>query len=147
MLRRSIRELCFEDHGDDPQTLDNWLANKTAESVHAWVESAEDFCTVAVGAAGDIVGFGMLSRPGELLLLYVSPEAVGKGAGYALLVAMEQQAASWELEAITLDSTLTARKFYERNGYESIRKSAARTDRTRTDGLSCDAMRKRLHTD
>lgn len=137
VLRRSIRELCFEDHRGDPKMLDDWLANKTPESVAAWIASDDYFCTVAVSPDNDIVGFGMLNRSGELLLLYVSPDVVGQGAGYALLVAMENQARTWGLEAITLDSTATARKFYERNGYVGVRAAAIRAD-----GLSCDAMRK-----
>ena len=139
VLQRSIRELCFEDHRDDPRTLDNWLANKTPESITAWIASADDFCVVAVSPDNDVVGFGMLKRSGELLLLYVSPEAVGQGVGYALLVALEDRARTWGLETITLDSTATARTFYERNGYVG-----AGTCATRSDGLSCDAMRKQL---
>jgi GNAT superfamily N-acetyltransferase len=141
VLHRSIRELCFDDHRGDAKMLDNWLANKTPESVAAWIASDDDFCSVAISPDNDVIAFGMLNRSGELLLLYVSPESVGQGAGYALLIAMEKEARKWGLEAITLDSTVTARTFYERNGYVGADGCAERTD-----GLSCHAMRKSLNT-
>lgn len=83
VLHRSIRELCVDDHRGDPKMLDNWLANKTPDSVAAWIASDDDFCTVAVSPENNVVGFGMLNRSGELLLLYVSAVSVGTRAARA----------------------------------------------------------------
>jgi len=48
VLRRSISELCFADHRNDPAILDRWLANKTPENVAAWITNTEDSVLVAV---------------------------------------------------------------------------------------------------
>lgn len=51
-------------------------------------------------------------------LCYVRPSAQFTGVGKALLAAMEDQAARAGPEALRLESTRTARKFYLRNGFK-----------------------------
>jgi GNAT superfamily N-acetyltransferase len=139
VMRRSIRELCVEDHRRDPKVLERWLANKTQASVAGWVASADAFCVAATDADEALIGFGMLTRTGEILLLYVDPDAVNRGAGHALLEAMERRAREWRLATLTLDSTISARRFYERHGYIGRGECGPRAD-----GLSCHAMAKQL---
>ena len=78
-LRRSIRELCAADHGNDGRVLAAWLANKTPDNVRAWITSASSFAVVAVEGA-------------DLL-----PEVLHRGAGKRMLHALEAQAARWGL--------------------------------------------------
>jgi len=139
VLIRSIRELCFEDHQNRNERLEPWLANKTSKSVSNWILSSEAYCVTAVADSDMIAGFGMLSKTGEMLLLYVSPDYVGVGAGQVLLRAIESQAIAWGLAEITLDSTVAAKNFYEHHGYRS-----SKSCRSRLDGLNCHAMRKSL---
>jgi len=139
VLRRSIKELCHEDHRGQASILEPWLENKTAASVVAWIVSPDRFCATAADESGEIAGFGMLSREGEVILLYVSPDRVGGGAGRGLLETLECQARAWGLTELFLDSTLTAQGFYERYGYRGDGSC-----RDRPDGLHCLAMRKRL---
>jgi len=139
VLRRSIEELCHEDHRGQASVLDPWLENKTAGSVAEWIVSRDNHCATATAESGEVVGFGMMSREGEVILLYVSPDSVGSGAGHGLLEALERQARAWGLSELFLDSTLTAKGFYERQGYRG-----AGSCRPRADGLFCLAMRKRL---
>lgn len=73
VLRRSIRELCVDDHHDDEQTLSIWLKNKTTENVSAWVRSETNFAVVAVEST-QVRGFGLIGRNGEIQLCYVAPE-------------------------------------------------------------------------
>lgn len=96
VLRRSIRELCVADHGRDEQVLSAWLANKTPENVR---------------------GFGLVQSDGEIQLCYLAPEAQYRGAGKLMLRALEEQAARWGLRGVFLTSSVTAKRFYERNGY------------------------------
>jgi GNAT superfamily N-acetyltransferase len=49
--------------------------------------------------------------------LLVVPEAQYQGAGKLMLRALEEQAARWGLKGLLLTSTVTAKQFYERNGY------------------------------
>src|SRR5262245_15361943 len=116
VLRRSIRELCVADHRQDERVLFAWLANKTPENVRAWITALSSFFVVAVD--GSLVcGCGMLQRDGEIQLCYLVPEVQYRGAGKLMLRALEEQAARWGLKALFLTSTVTAKRFYERNGY------------------------------
>src|SRR5687767_12444260 len=75
VMRRSISELCLRDHENDPAILQSWLGNKTPEKFTEWAEAADDFCCVAVGDDGAILGVAYLARSGEIRLNYVSPDA------------------------------------------------------------------------
>lgn len=116
VLRRSIRELCVRDHENDPAILTSWLANKTPEKFREWAEAA-DFCCVAAGADGAILGVAYLAKSGEIRLNYVSPDARFQGVSGALIAAMEAQAMRWGLTRLTLKSTATAHRFYLERGY------------------------------
>ena len=37
VVRRSIAELCYPDHGGDEILLGKWLSNKTVENVTRWI--------------------------------------------------------------------------------------------------------------
>jgi GNAT superfamily N-acetyltransferase len=116
VLRRSIVELCEADHGNDPQFLSRWLANKTPENVAAWIADAGNFIYVAVDG-GRIAGVAAMTRAGLVTLNYVSPDARFKGVSKALLTELERKAAEFGLAQCSLESTKTARRFYEAAGY------------------------------
>ncbi len=116
-VRRSIAEICGPDYGHEEPVMSDWLANKTPDKFRGWIEAPDAFSVVAVSGAGDVVGFGRMSRTGWVQMCYVVPEALHQGYGKALLGAMEQQAVRWGLNTIELNSSITAKAFYERNGY------------------------------
>jgi len=110
VLRRSIRELCVADHGDDDHILSAWLANKTPDNVRTWIVSPSYFCVVAVEGP-EVRGFGMVQRDGEIQLCYLVPEVQYLGVGKLLLHALEEQAVRWGLDRVFLTSSITAKKF------------------------------------
>ncbi len=118
VLRRSIRELCVADHQNNEVTLNAWLENKTTKNIAAWVTSPQSYSVVALRDS-DISGFAMVSRDGSLRLCYLIPEIQYLGAGKAMLSALEAEAARWGLKSLHLESTKSAKTFYERNGYAS----------------------------
>src|SRR5450830_1808320 len=113
VLRRSITECCVLDHRDDPAILGAWLGNKTPQMVANWFGSPTNYCLVAV-LDGDVVGVALLTGAGKLALCYLLPEARGHGAGRALLAKMEEQACSWGVKALQLDSTASGASFFRR---------------------------------
>lgn len=115
VVSRSIRELCHQDHKGDARLLKTWLANKTAEHFKAWIEAS--LSSFVAETDDSMQGFALLTRGGELALLYVSPEIPRQGVGKALLTACEQAACSAGLERVVLHSTRTARDFYARHQY------------------------------
>lgn len=112
---RSISECCAADHQNNPVALEAWLENKTPENVSAWVQSANAIA-VAATDGNCLVGFA-LSIGDELALCYVLPEALHRGVGKALLQTVESRALSQGIRTLRLESTRTARGFYERNGF------------------------------
>ena len=80
VLRRSISECCIEDHHNDPEILSAWLRNKTPENLTSWFSSPANFPVVATSGK-DVVGVGLLSTKGEVLLCYVLPEVRFAGGG------------------------------------------------------------------
>jgi GNAT superfamily N-acetyltransferase len=137
VLRRSITECCVKDHRDEPSILDSWLKNKTPENVRTWFERDGSFPVVAE-SEGAIVGVALMSAKGEVALCYLVPEARFVGAGKALLSALEVEAVRRGLDSLHLESTLTARPFYLRNGFDASGEPAVAF------GITAFPMRKRL---
>ena len=117
VLRRSISELCVRDHENDPAILRSWLANKTPEKFREWAADEGDFCCVAEGDDGAILGVAYLAKAGEIKLNYVSPDARFQGVSGALVAHLEAHAMRWGLTRLTLKSTATAHRFYLERGY------------------------------
>jgi GNAT superfamily N-acetyltransferase len=119
VLRRSISELCVVDHHNDRTTLEEWLKNKTVENFRTWLEARSSFCVVTE-LDDKVNGVGLVNRDGEIQLCYVTPEVQGQGFGSAILTALENKAKAWGLLKLHLESTVTARAFYEKHGYISL---------------------------
>ena len=117
VLTRSINELCAPDYNYDENILNDWLANKTPDNVKIWIESKTNYSLVAITKEKEIVGFILMSESGEILLNYVLPEYKNQGIGKQLLNTLEKYAKTLGLRSIKTVSTITAKSFYERNGF------------------------------
>ena len=115
-LRRSITELCAEDHHNDPAILDRWLENKTAEQVEKWLSNTGWSMLVAV-EQGKVISVGFVSHGGDIAMNYVLPDARFQGVSRAMVRAMEARARSHGAERFVVVSTTTALRFYARQGY------------------------------
>jgi GNAT superfamily N-acetyltransferase len=116
---RSIREVCGPDY-DDAAHLDDWCANKTPENFRKWMDNAHQRTFTGL-LDGTIAGVGLIDvERGYVHMLYLVPEALGRGLGRALLRAMEQAAAEAGHGTIGLHATITARAFYERQGFTHL---------------------------
>jgi GNAT superfamily N-acetyltransferase len=138
VLRRSITECCAEDHQNCPDILSSWLGNKTPETVATWFATPSNFTLVAVNE-GEVVGVALLTQAGKVSLCYVLPEVMHRGVGKALLAGLEQQARSWGIGVLKLNSTASARDFYTRNGYTMDGKEKS------CFGIECDFFWKNLN--
>jgi len=115
VVRRSIAELCVDDDQGDAATLAAWLANKT-EELARWITSRHHVALVAE-LDGAIAGFAVMNDSGEILLLYVSPDHRLRAVSTELLRTIELEAATLGIRRLTLDSTLTAQRFYRARGF------------------------------
>lgn len=117
VLRRSIAELCHADHSGDDVLLGKWLSNKTVENVTRWI--AQSHFLVAE-EAGTLLGVAAMNPAGKITLNYVLPEARFCGVSKALVQQLEGQARILGLRECVLETTQTARRFYESLGYTKI---------------------------
>lgn len=117
VLHRSIKELCFLDHGNDKTTIDEWLSNKTPENLISWIDNpdVETFIAETENAIGAV---GLCTLQGEILLNYVHPDFRFQGMSKALLTTMEKALKDNGVIVAGLTSTRTAERFYQSNGWE-----------------------------
>jgi len=66
---------------------------------------------------GEVCGFGHINHDGVIGLLYVAPEARFLGASTAMLEWLENEVARLGIRIVRLESSLTAKRFYEARGY------------------------------
>lgn len=137
LVRRSIVELCREDHHDDPKLLARWLHGKTPEGVRSWIANPANHMIIAV-EADQLIGVGCIRTDGEITLNYVSPDARFSGVSAAIVEALEHWARAAGHDCVVLDSTTTARVFYHDRGYGS------RQEQTTKFGLATWPMIKKL---
>jgi GNAT superfamily N-acetyltransferase len=115
VMRRSISELCFTDHGNDPEILQRWLSNKKPETFRSWIQPANSL-RLAV-ESDTILAVGCVTADGEITLNYVSPDARFRGVSKALLADLERRASKQGNAVCRLESTETAHRFYLTRGY------------------------------
>jgi len=117
VLKRSISELCYLDHGNEPTILSQWLRKKTPKLIAEWIEESANSVLVAF-EQNTILAVGAVTDEGEITSNYVSPDARFRGVSKALLNALEERAKERGNERCKLTSTETARRFYHEQGYE-----------------------------
>jgi GNAT superfamily N-acetyltransferase len=112
VLRASIRRLCTPDHGDDPERIAGWCANKTPDNLRRWAADPSLRLLLAV-ECDRILGVALAALSGDVLLNYVAPGARFRGISAALLTRLET-----ELQAAgCVESTRTAHVFYRARGW------------------------------
>ena len=62
VVRMSIEKLCVADHQGDKAILDQWLANKTPETVARWFTNPDNINLVAVDDSDVILAAGRVRR-------------------------------------------------------------------------------------
>ncbi|WP_082837021.1 GNAT family N-acetyltransferase [Labrenzia sp. OB1] len=116
VLRRSIMELCSDDHDNNPKKYEPWLKNKTAANIENWIHGQGGVFT-AVDPHRKVLGVAMGSPDGEVLLNYVLPDVRCTGISKMLMRTLEDYFRDRGLERARLTSTETARRFYHSLGY------------------------------
>jgi ribosomal protein S18 acetylase RimI-like enzyme len=118
IIKQSIKFLCTADHTNNPNILKPWLRNKTTENCKKWIEDKNSQVFIAI-TNNKPVGVSQIGKNGYIFLCYLLPSEQGKGVGTELLTACEKEAMNCGLTEITLKSTITAKPFYESQGFIS----------------------------
>lgn len=119
VLTASIIELCAEDHGHDPAAIAAWTRNKSEAGVAAMLANS-DLLVLLAERDAEVVAVGAVTRSsGEIALNYVAPSARFSGVSSALLGQLEQAIATMGHAEARLESTRTARAFYQSRGWQN----------------------------
>ncbi len=115
LFYHTVHEVCVYDYS--PQQLKAWAPENLNKS--AWGKSLrKNICYVAE-YQGEIVGFGDLFFKGnEINRLYTHKDFQGLGIASHILTLLEAEALRFGFDEIILESSLTAKRFYQSQGFE-----------------------------
>jgi len=116
LLCSSIRELCEADHGNKPDVIAAWTANKTPENLVGWIGNSR-LTLILAERNQEPAGLGGICHDGEVLLNYVTPSHRYSGISDAILRRLEDELVRQGIENARLTSTETAHQFYLDRGW------------------------------
>lgn len=105
-----------------PAQLDAWAP--AVSDLDAWRERFAGRFVVIAEQGDTIAGFGELAsddRTGTIDRFYVHKDFQGKGVGTALYDRLEREARARGLQRLDVDASLTARRFFARQGFVAQR--------------------------
>lgn len=116
VMTASVTELCGADHHNDPDSIAQWVANRTHEGVRAMMARPGQQFFVAE-RQGKIAAVGAINHEGVVIFNYVSPRHRFKGVSRALMARLEEALAAAGHAEGRLVSTVTAHRFYLEGGW------------------------------
>jgi putative acetyltransferase len=142
MIRTAVQNRGIRDYeaGDAPEIVRLFFetvhsvnrADYSNEQLEAWAAGVPDpeewharmagRRTLVAEEGGEVVGFAELEYDGRLDMLYVRKDAVGRGVGRRLYEAVEREARGQGLGWIFTEASITARPFFEQQGFRVVRK-------------------------
>lgn len=145
MTKYMLRALTEADIPEIQELFRNTVLNVnirdyTEEEVNDWASCMEDENVVkelldancfiaAIDGNSKIIGFSSMNEEGYMHSMFVHKDWQGRGVATQLLSEVENKAREYGVSVITSDVSLTARTFFERNGYEVIRIQRQRANR------------------
>ena len=121
------------------------------EQIEAWAPEVPDAAawharmsarkTLVAVDNDEVVGFAELEEAGRLDMLYLRKDALGRGLGQRLYRVVEDEGRNLGLGGISTEASITARPFFERQGFRMVRKQ---TVWRRGVGLTNFVMEKKL---
>lgn len=118
VLMASIIELCAADHHGDPRALAAWTRNKGHDGVASMLTNSDVQVYVAE-RDGAVLAVGAITIDGTISLNYVAPTARFGGVSTAMLAHLEGALIAIGHREGVLESTMTARGFYESRGWHA----------------------------
>jgi putative acetyltransferase len=119
IFRASIEELTEDDYS--PAQQEAWAS--VADDEAEFADRLAKQLTLIATLGGEPVGFISLKDNCAIDMLYVHPAAAGQGAGAMLLDAVEKLATARGTAELTVDSSDTAREFFQRRGFKPAQRN------------------------
>lgn len=110
--RESVKGIASEDYRDE--VIEAWASKEPEDS-----PLGEEKVRFVAEESGEVVGFSDYSKEtNELSGLYIKPGYTGRGIGEKLLEKAEEDSRENGLNRLWCKSTITAKDFYQKHGYE-----------------------------
>ncbi|MEE6248822.1 MAG: GNAT family N-acetyltransferase [Bdellovibrionota bacterium] len=126
----SIRDLCSNDYSEDQIQL--WSAVNYDEGI--WQNSVLREHHLVLEVDGEIMGFChscvQLDGTGEIRELYLSKQIAGKGYGREIIEQSLDYLKNESCKKILINSTITAKAFYEKIGFQCEREKTVKVRNT-----------------
>ncbi|MBP1947115.1 GNAT family N-acetyltransferase [Virgibacillus litoralis] len=104
------------------EQLNAWAPKDEIEvKLTNWKESLSNNITYVAEINDKIVGFSDMSHNGHLDRLYIHKDFQGQGIATTLVNMLESEARELRISEIDTEASITARPFFERQGYQNIR--------------------------
>ena len=117
--RAAVQKTAAQDY--TPDVLEEWSPIVDENRIEKFKRENSADVRLVAEVNGKIVAFGELVTSESLLgACYVHPEYGGKGVGRRLLFELEEIAKDRGLLHLSMDSSLTAEKFYNAHGYKIL---------------------------
>ncbi|MDD6237394.1 MAG: GNAT family N-acetyltransferase [Clostridiales bacterium] len=117
LFRDTVHTVNRTDYSE--QQLEAWAPESM--SVEQWENSLAAHHSIVVEYNGTMIGFGDLILTGYLDRLYVHKDYQRRGVGTAITDRLEQYAADNGISVVTTDASITAKPFFEKRGYRTVR--------------------------
>lgn len=110
----AIMEIASADYSQEQTTA--WAKPEHRDLVQ-WDAAMRRRDSIVAVIEGTVVGFSDVSLEGYIDMMFVSPRHTRRGVASALLAFLEDQAANLSLRELSANVSVTARPFFERNGF------------------------------
>ncbi len=112
----SVRQVASRDYS--PTQIDAWAP--VAVNREQWATRLGGRPTFVAKVGGEIAGFSDLEPDGHIDMLFVHADHQGRGVARALLDHIHTQAGERGIGRLFTEASITARPFFERNGFKVI---------------------------
>jgi N-acetylglutamate synthase-like GNAT family acetyltransferase len=92
------------------------------------LKGAKKGYTVVLERGNRIAAVGAIIKNGYITRVFVNPKFHKQGLGKLIMAKLHTKALSAGIKTVKLDSTLTAKKFYDSLGYKTIKKTFVKVE-------------------
>lgn len=119
LFELTIRSTCSSDYSQEQ--IDIWTAS--IHNIDKWNQRIEKQYFIVSEIDNVLAGFSSLHKHEYIDLLYVSKDYLRRGIASKLLSELEKKAINANCKLIATDSSITAKPFFEKKGFYTIRKN------------------------
>ena len=116
----TIKTICKNDY--DESQVDAW--SSSTENKQRWLDLVNNQFVLLAEIDNQIVGYGTLKEENYIDFFYVHKDFQKQGIAQKILTELENKAKNANTRSLTSDISITAKPFFEKNGFKVIIKQS-----------------------